>query len=331
MTCCTLFSVSAHTVIVDGHHLLYRAYWAIPRTMKTRAGEQVNTSFGIASMLLMMLKTEAPDSMLFCFDADEDTFRHEEYEGYKEGRAETPDDFYIQIPRALQLIDTFGIRSLSGQKMEADDFAATYATEIAKQGGRVTIVTGDRDLLQLASEQIRIAIPHKGYQAPEYMTPEAVRTRYGVSPSQIASYKGLVGDSSDNLPGVHGIGPKAAAALLQEFQSLCGIYQHIDTVKPAWREKLLADRDKAEFSERMARLRTDAPLLVPIEELQVRIDLQSVLALFQELEFSLPRRRLESLMMTPWGQRYMHGTVPASVGSMTKNFEPQADVQMSLL
>ncbi|MEQ1849439.1 MAG: 5'-3' exonuclease H3TH domain-containing protein [Candidatus Peribacteraceae bacterium] len=320
-----------HTVIVDGHHLLYRAYWAIPRTMKTRAGEQVNTTFGMATMLLMILKTEAPDHILFCFDADEDTFRHEEYKEYKEGRAETPDDFYIQIPRALELIDTFGIRSISGQKMEADDFAATYATEIAKQGGRVTIVTGDRDLLQLASDDIRIAIPHKGYQAPEYMTPEAVKTKYGVAPTQIPSYKGLVGDSSDNLPGVHGIGPIAASKLIQEFGSIAGIFDNLEKVKPSWKEKLVASREKAFFSERMATLRTDAPILVPIEDLRLHIDAARVLTLFQQLEFSLPRRRLESLMMTPWGNRCIHGEASASLLTSAQKIEANPEVQMSLL
>jgi len=317
-----------HLLIVDGHHLLYRAYWAIPRTMKTRAGEQVNTTFGIASMLLQMLKVEQPDSILFCFDADEKTFRHEEYDAYKSGRSETPDDFYTQIPRVLELLDTFRIPTVEGKKFEADDYACTYALEASKRGQRVTIVTGDRDLFQLSSPSIRIAIPHKGYQAAEYMTPEAILQKYGVTPAQIPSYKGLTGDSSDNLPGVHGIGPKAAAALLQEFGSLRGIYEHIDTVKPSWKEKLLNDREKAEFSERLATLISDTPQPVSLNDLSYAgVETEPIFSLFEKLEFSLPKRRLLDLLGTPWGAKHFnhHEELPSKT---LKELEPS---QMSLL
>lgn len=287
----------------------------------------MNTAFGIATMLLMMLKIEKPDQVLFCFDADEDTFRHEEYEEYKEGRAETPDDFYSQVPRALQVLDAFAIPSVSGSKFEADDYACTYAKEAAKQGSRVTMVTGDRDLLQIVDGSIRVAIPHKGYQAAEYMTPDTVTTKYGVTPAQIASYKGLVGDSSDNLPGVHGIGPKAASALLQKFGTLANIYANIDQVKPSWKEKLIADKDKALFSERMATLRCDAPLHVPFSGLGVSIDRARVLSVFRELEFTLPRKRFEELSITEWGSTHIVGDAPQSAPQAPT---PQVE-QMSLL
>src|SRR3989344_3258117 len=202
-----------HLVIIDGHHLMYRAFYAIPRTLKTSSGEQTNAVFGVASMLLTLLKIEEPDALLFCFDAGEETFRHQENATYKDGRAETPDDFYAQIPRIMELVDAFGFAHVSDVKYEADDFLCTYARAAETAGMRVTIVTGDRDALQLATEHIRIAIPHKGYQQPEYLGPTEILAKYGVRPDQVPSYKGLTGDSSDNLPGVKGIGPKKGATL----------------------------------------------------------------------------------------------------------------------
>jgi DNA polymerase-1 len=294
-----------HLVIIDGHHLLYRAYWAIPRTMKNTKGEQTNIAFGVASMLMMILKTEQPDSLLFCFDADEDTFRHKEYAEYKAGRSATPEDFYPQVPRTLSMVDSFGARSVSGGGFEADDFACAYARIAEKQGYRVTIVTGDRDLFQLCNDNIRVAIPHKGYQAAEYMGPGEVRKKYGVTPDQIPSYKGLVGDNSDNLPGVHGIGPKAAEVLLQQFGSIENLYQNLEKVKPAWKEKLEKGREQAFFCERMATLISDLPLPIPLEDLAYEaIDPAPLLEVFDDLGFTLVVRRFLSLLETPYGQKH---------------------------
>ena len=294
-----------HLVIVDGHHLLYRAYWAIPRTMKTSSGEQVNTTFGMASMLLQILKTEMPDDLLFCFDADEDTFRHKEYAEYKAGRAKTPDDFHSQVPRALELIDTFGIKCVSGNAYEADDYACTYARRAEEAGDRVTIVTGDRDLFQLSSATIRVSIPHKGYQQPEYMGPEQIFTKYGVTPAQIPAYKGLVGDSSDNLHGVKGIGPKAAEVLLQTYGNLESMYDHLSEIKTGWRDKLEQGKEQAFFCQRMARLICDIPLPIPLPELAYeKIPSESIAKLFTDLEFTLLQKRFFSFLESPYGQAH---------------------------
>ncbi len=323
-------SSQRHLVIVDGHHLLYRAYWAIPRTMKTSSGEQVNTTFGVAGMLLQILRTEQPDDLLFCFDADEDTFRHKEYAEYKAGRSATPDDFYPQVPRALSLIDAFQIRSVSGQSYEADDFACSYARRAEERGDRVTIVTGDRDLFQLCSDRIRVAIPHKGYQAPEYMGPHEVRTKYGVTPEQIPAYKGLVGDASDNLPGVHGIGPKAAESLLQEYGSIESIYDHLDNVRASWRTKLEQGREQAFFCQRMALLKCDIELPVPLTDLSfTNIPADPILSLFADLQFTLLSKRFLQFLDTPFARtRFLRtdgALVPAFVSESAK------EEQMTLL
>jgi DNA polymerase-1 len=263
-------------------------------------------------MFLQILRVEEPSHVLFCFDADEDTFRHIEYKEYKSGRQETPDDFYPQVPRALRVIDAFHVPCVSGNRFEADDFAAAYATAAVKEGMRVTIVSGDRDLFQLASGQIRIAVPHKGYQEAEYFGAEEVVKKFGVTPAQIPSYKGLVGDASDNLPGVHGIGPVAAAKLLQEFGTLQEIYSHLDRVKSAWRTKLEAGREQAFFCEKLARLVTQMTLPVPLSSLALRdVHADDVRTVFRELEFVLLTKRLEALLQSEYGKRVFR-SVPGS-------------------
>ncbi len=281
---------------------MYRAYFAIPRGMQTSKGEQTNAVFGVASMLLTILKAEEPDALLFAFDAGEETFRHQENATYKDGRAETPDEFFAQIPRIIQLIDAFQFAHVSDKQYEADDFLGAYACQAATQGTRVTVVSGDRDLLQLASDKIRIAIPHKAYQQAEYLGPAEIEAKYGVRPDQIPCYKGLTGDASDNLPGVLGIGPKTAAHLLQTYGTLEGIYEHLGDIKEAVRAKLDRDRDQAFFCKRMATLVCDLALPVPFEEAALAdVPVDAAQELFRELEFSMLGRRLESLRTSPYG------------------------------
>lgn len=274
-------------------------------------------------MLLALLKTEEPDSMLFCFDAGEDTFRHQEHAGYKEGRAETPDEFYLQIPRIVELIERFPIMHCSDPRYEADDLLCAYARAGEKAGMRVTIVTGDLDALQLVTEKIRVAVPHKGYQAPEYVDPHGVFVKCGVNPEQIPSYKGLSGDSSDNLPGVRGVGPKGAAQLLRQFKTLHGIYDHLDQVKPALRAKLEADRESAFFCERMATLVCDFPLPVALENLRLTsLQIAGVNAFFAELEMNSLGKRLQALCETQYGKELFmmeNGFMPSKRKIATEN------------
>ncbi len=328
-----------HLVIIDGHHLMYRAYWAIPRNMRTSTGVQINAVFGMASMLISILKAERPDSLLLCFDADEKTFRHIQYDAYKEGRSPTPDDFYTQIPAIFTLMDTFGFKRVEGGGFEADDFACSYAHAAAKSGMRATVVSGDRDLLQLASDHIRIAVPHKGYQMPEYFGAEQVLAKYGVRPDQMTSYKGMVGDSSDNLPGVKGIGPKAASALLQQFATLEDVYAHLADVKPSWRSKLEAEKKQAFFCKQMSELRCDIALPIPLAELALTgLPSDSILHAFQQLEFTLLSKRLRALLDEPYGKEHFQPP-PAAVAdipsvkkaSKAAASEARASSQLSLL
>lgn len=301
---------------------MYRAYWAIPRTLTTKAGEQVNAVFGFASMLLNVLKKEEPDSLLLCFDAGEETFRHQENATYKEGRAETPDDFYDQIPRIMEVVSAFGFPHVSDLQYEADDFLCSYAKAAEGEGMRVTVVTGDRDALQLASERTRIAVPHGAYNETEYLGPREVEAKYGIRPDQVPAYKGLVGDPSDNLPGVKGIGPKTAAELISKYGTLDSIYAHLGELRPAVRAKLEKDREQAYFCARFALLVCDIPLDPPLASLQLNdLPVDRALAVFQELEFTLLLRRFKEFLETPYGKRvfepspHMHTSVPSAVAT----------------
>lgn len=284
---------------------MYRAFYAVPKTLKTKNGELTNAVYGVASMLIGMLNTEKPSHLLFCFDEGEETFRHKENATYKEGRAETPDEFYLQIPRIYNFLESFGIKQTSNPGFEADDLLCSYAHAGEKAGMQVTIVTGDRDAFQLATDRIRIAIPHKGYQAPEYLGPREIYAKYGIRPDQVPSYKGISGDSSDNLPGVKGIGPKGASELLQKYDTLKGVYEHIDEVKPAMREKLIRDREQAFFCERMATLICDVPFVFELPALKLEnMDMKEVIEFFKNLEFLSLTKRLQSLCLSDYGRSH---------------------------
>lgn len=306
-----------HLVLIDGHHLMYRAYWAIPRTLRTKTGEQVNSVFGMASMLLSILKQEQPDRLVVCFDAGEETFRHQENATYKEGRAETPDDFYVQIPRILELVDVWKLPHAKNKQYEADDLLCAYAAQATAHGDRVTIVTGDRDAFQLATDTVRIAIPHGGYMKAEYLGPAEIFAKYGIRPDQVPAYKGLIGDSSDNLPGVKGIGPKTASELLQKYQTLEGIYEHLADIRPAVRAKLESDREAAFFCQHMALLVCDMELSPSYEATTLRdIDAQSVIRFFEQMEFTMLKRRLLEFLKTPYGAGITGGDIAALVASV---------------
>lgn len=299
-----------HLVLIDGHHLMYRAYWAIPRTLKTKNGLQTNTVFGFASMLINILSHEEPDAILICFDEGKETFRHQEHDEYKAGRAETPDDFYEQIPLVIECISAFSLPYLSDPAYEADDLIGSYATQAAKQNFQVTIVSGDRDLLQLANEKTRIAIPHKGYREMEYLRAKEVFDKFGIYPCQVADFKGLCGDSSDNLPGVKGIGPKTAALLLQKYENIENIYKNLDEISEPVKKKLETDKEKAFFSKKMARLVTDIEIPLPLELLILGcLPAGNIFDFLYKYEFIMLQKRLSNMLKTPYGQA--HFTLPA--------------------
>jgi DNA polymerase-1 len=288
---------------------MHRAYWAIQRNLSTSSGEQTNAVFGVASMLLTILRQDSPDAVIACFDEGKETLRHKEYEEYKAGRQETPDDFYTQIPRVHQCLEAFAIPIFSNPDYEADDLLGTFAKKGVAEGFEVIIVTGDKDLFQMADDHIRIAIPHKGYSEPEYLDAAGVEEKLGVTPAQVPDYKGLVGDSSDNLKGVMGIGPKGAEKLLQKYQNLEGVYDHLDEIKGTTKTKLNDDKESAFFCRKMARIITDVSVDVNLKAVsETQASVSNLDQFFTELEFYTLRSRLKKFLeQKGFAQSYFTG------------------------
>jgi DNA polymerase-1 len=273
-------------VLIDGHALVYRAYFALPSTMATSRGELTNAVFGFASMLLNVLRDEQPDYLAVTFDLGR-TFRHEEYAEYKANRAEMPDDLRIQFQRIDDLLAAFDIPAYSAEGYEADDVLAALAHQAKARGVDTLIVTGDTDTFQLVDPQVRVMTPRRSFGDTVIYDQDGIRQRYGLEPKQLIDFKALTGDKSDNVPGVRGVGDKTATALLQKYGSVEAIYEHLDEVASArFRTALEKGRDQAFLSKHLVTITADVPVDLDLEACRVRdIDRDRVVALFRELEF----------------------------------------------
>ena len=284
-------------VVIDGNHLIHRAYHAIQAPLKTSAGEQTNAIFGFASMLLNIIELERPDYLAMTFDEKAPTFRHEAHEGYKATRAKAPDELYAQIPRIKEMIDSFKIPVYSKEGFEADDMMGTLAHKAIKDGLSVYIVTGDRDLLQLVDPTIHVVFPHKGYREPTVYDAKAVFEKFGVHPDQIVDYKALVGDASDNIDGVQGIGPKGASELLTQYKTLDGIYEHLGDVSEGVRKKLTEGKEAAYFAQSLSKIVTDVPCDFKKEDASTKkLDFLGLQKFFEKMEMRSLQGRLKKFM-----------------------------------
>ena len=273
-------------VLIDGHALVYRAYFALPSTMATSKGELTNAVFGFASMLLKVLQDEHPEYLAVTFDLGR-TFRHDDYAEYKATRAEMPDDLRMQFGRIDQLLETLDIPSYSAEGYEADDVLAALAEQAGGQGLQTLIVTGDTDTFQLVGPSVRVMTPGRSFSDTIVYDEERVRKRYGLEPKQLIDYKALVGDTSDNVPGVRGVGDKTATKLLQEYGSVEAIYEHLDAVSSSrFRNALEKGKDEAFLSKHLVTIVHDVPVQLDLEACKVReMDRERVAELFRELEF----------------------------------------------
>jgi len=244
-------------VVIDGNHLIHRAFYAIQAPLKTSSGEQTNALYGFASMLLNILETEEPDYIAMTFDEKAPTFRHDKHEEYKATRVKAPDELYAQIPRIREMVEAFKVPIFSQEGYEADDMMGTLAKKAQAEGITTHIVTGDMDMLQLVNHKILVVFPHKGYREPMFYDAEKVYEKYRIHPDQVVDYKALVGDTSDNIKGVDGIGPKGAADLLGKYKTLDGIYTHLNELSENHRQKLEKDKETAYFAYDLARIRTN--------------------------------------------------------------------------
>ncbi len=290
--------------LIDGHALAYRMYYALTaggssmQGWHTSKGEPTAGVYGFAREMMRILEQERPEYMAVAFDTGK-TFRDEMYPEYKATRAKMPDDLRPQIERIRQIVDAFNLPRLEMEGYEADDVLGSVARQAVLQGLGVKIITGDRDLLQLVDERIAVYVAGDD---KTYLTAKDVQaSKLGVRPEQIVDYKALVGDKSDNIPGVPGVGEKTALSLLERFGSLDGIYAHLDEVENRWRVKLEAGRESAYLSRDLATIRTDLPVYLDLEHARAdRLDAAALSALFTELEFrSLLKKVPELTGQTP--------------------------------
>ena len=285
--------------LLDGHALAYRTYFALTRGstggFTTHGGEPTAGVFGFTSVLLRILEQDHPDYLAVAFDTGK-TFRDEIYPAYKGTREKMPDDLRSQIERIRQMVDSFNIPRLEVEGYEADDVLGSVARQVAAKGIGVKIITGDRDLLQLVGDRILVSLPGKSLgDSKDYRAADVV-DYLGVRPDQVVDYKALLGDKSDNIPGVQGVGEKTATTLLQSYDTLDGVYEHLNEVSASIKKKLEDGKESAYLSQKLATIVTD--LNVPLDLEQARtefFDPPKVEALFRELEFRTLIQRLIAL------------------------------------
>lgn len=288
--------------LIDGHALAYRTYFALnpanspENRWHTSTGEPTAGTFGFTSVLLRIFEQEKPEYLAVAFDSGK-TFRHEIYPDYKGTRAKMPDDLRAQIDRIREIVDAFGIPRLEVEKYEADDILGTLARQAKEKGLGVKIITGDRDLLQLVDDRVIVSLPGSKLSDSKDYTPAEVLQMLGVRPDQVVDYKALVGDKSDNIPGVSGVGEKTAIQLLTAYDTLDGIYQHLAELPKGVQTRLVADKEKAYQSQLLARIVTDVPVVLDVEKARTgQFDTARIEELFRQLEFRTLASRLNNLI-----------------------------------
>ena len=285
-------------VIIDAMAILHRAFHALPAYMSTKSGEPINAVYGFVSMLLRVIQDLKPTHIAICFDRKEPTFRKKKFKSYQAQRPPTDKALEPQFAKARDVAIAFGIPIYENKGFEADDLIGTISNIIEKKDlvDETIIVTGDKDQFQLVTEKTKVYVPIKGLSNAKLFGPDEVEENMGVIPSQIADYKALVGDPSDNYFGVPGIGPKTAVDLLQQHKSFEGVYKHLKDIKGSVREKLETERKSAEMSYFLAQIITDMDIEFDIEKARKwKVDSPEVLALFNDYGFKTLTKRVKEV------------------------------------
>ncbi|WP_329468856.1 DNA polymerase I [Exiguobacterium sp. 9-2] len=271
-------------LLIDGNSLTYRAFFALP-PMTDAQGRNTNAAYGFTMMLLKLLEEEQPTHMLVAFDASSETFRHDVYQEYKGSREKTPSELREQFPIVRDICEALGIQMMELHRYEADDLIGTLARTMPTD--RTRIVTGDKDLLQLVTDKVEVLITKRGITDVQCMTEELFAETYGgLKPIQMIDLKGLMGDKSDNIPGIPGIGEKTAVKLISAYGSVEGLYEHVEDLKGKQKEKVIANEELARLSKELATIKVDVPLETTLDDLQIRnVDTQVPYSLFQSLGF----------------------------------------------
>ncbi|WNB93174.1 DNA polymerase I [Bacillus sp. NEB1478] len=280
-------------VLIDGNSIAYRAFFALP-LLNNDKGIYTNAVYGFTQMLLKILEDEKPTHILVAFDAGKTTFRHKTFGEYKGGRQKTPPELSEQFPFIRQLLDAFQIKRYELENYEADDIIGTLASQAVEGEWDVKIFTGDKDLLQLVTTDIQVVLTRKGITEVEAYTVDQVNERYGITPLQIIDMKGLMGDPSDNIPGVPGVGEKTAIKLIKEYGSVEKVLDSIDEISGAkLKERLTENKEQALMSKELATITTEAPIELGIHDTTYEgYSTSSVFPLFKELGFQSLLERL---------------------------------------
>lgn len=313
--------------LIDGHALAYRTFFAMATSrgdsLRTSSGEPTGAIFGFMNILLGLLQKEMPQYLAVAFDTGK-TFRNDIFPEYKATRAKMPDELRSQIEVIREIIDAFNIPRLEKEGAEADDILGSIAKQAVIHGLAVKIITGDRDLLQLVTDRVWVNLPGKSMADARDYDQAAVIEKMGVKPEQIVDLKALMGDSSDNIPGVPGVGEKTAQKLIEEYNTLDSIYEHIEDIPPRFRAKLEAGKESAYLSQRLARIDCDIDIRLDLDHASTKIlHTKAVEEIFQSLEFRTLLGRLRDLgnqtqKMSNGPQLSLFGEKIDSVGTPAK-------------
>jgi DNA polymerase-1 len=283
-------------VLIDGNAILHRAYHALPPTLTTKKGGPINAVYGFTSMLLKIIQDLEPTHIAVAFDRKEPTFRHVAFEEYQAHRPEMDKELSSQFGKAKKVAQAMGIPIYEKAGYEADDVIGTIAKKSEKKRDSVVIVTGDRDILQLVTDKTKVYLPIKGLSNARLFGIKEVIEKLGVKPSQVVDYKALVGDPSDNYPGVSGIGPKTAEKLLGKYKDFKGVYKNLDKISNTVSKKLKEGKKSGEISYKLARIVTDAPVEFEKDKMDDwQVDSPEVLDLFAEFGFKTLTKRVKSV------------------------------------
>lgn len=283
-------------LIIDGNAIIHRAFHAIP-LLTSSSGQPTNAIYGFASMMLNLLLKMRPEYIVMTYDLKGKTFRDDLYTEYKATRVHGPQELYDQIPEIKKLVTAFNIPQFAVEGYEADDVIATIVKKMTQSDEvHSYIVTGDRDTFQLIGEDTSVITPHKGFKEIIIYTPEKVKEEFGITPEQFCDYKTLRGDTSDNIPGVRGIGEVTARELLQQFSTVEGIYENLEKLSPAVRKKMDEGRESAKMSKALVTLNSNVEIDFDLEACRTHnFNLQDVMKIFEGFEFRSLIKKLNEL------------------------------------
>ncbi|OEH84453.1 DNA polymerase I [Desulfuribacillus stibiiarsenatis] len=275
----------ARLLLIDGNSIANRAFYALPLLTSSK-GVYTNAALGFTTMLLRILEEEKPDYIACIFDAGKVTFRHAFYQEYKGTRQKTPQELSGQFPMIQSILEGFGIAIYQMENYEADDIIGTFSKQASNQGIETIIVSGDKDTFQLVGEHTKVYLTKKGISETEIINVEVLKEKFDLSPQQMIDVKGLMGDTSDNIPGVPGVGEKTALKLIQEYETLENVIANIEQIKGKLKERLMEHQEQALLSKRLATIDCEAPLTIDWEIARyTSYDKEKILPIFMDLEF----------------------------------------------